>query len=240
MAAQNLFPRTTEAGDLLDSAATLTFYLDPQGSTLAAIFTYPAKVAIPGAQVVTSATGVIPQFLGSVNGETVLYAKVGGGQAGDALLRVDGEPVMGTALGQPGGRSGAVKSTAGAAGDGQTVRQWTGKVALSTTVNLTVHFPVTGSADYTVPVGSTFYVTDIYTSGNSANQFDTQIMDGANPSFYGITKGDTAPIQLVGLETQPQIAGGDVMTLVFGPAVSATNAYYFISGFEQPNTPASY
>lgn len=235
--AQNLFPRTNEAGDLFDAGAVLTFYTDSQGKNLATISSYPANVAIPGAVVVTGAGGVIPQFLGSAAGEKVLYAKVQGTAASQPLVQVNGEPVGGTSMPSAGGRSAVVKSSAGAAADGQTLRSWTGKSAVLT-AGATVNPQVAG-ANYVVPAGSTFYITDLYVSGNTSTQFEVQVTDGSVTQFYGIAKGDTAPIEMPGLETQPSIGPGGTLTLILGTA-AATNAYYYIAGYEQANVSPSY
>ena len=233
---QNIFPRTNEVADLLNGPLSLTLYTDPQGKNLATVFTYPGNVAISGATIYSDANGKIPQFLGSTAGELVLYAKLGGTPASQPLLRIDGEPVQGTSISSPGGRANVVKSTAGAAADGQTVRTFTGKTGVLTS-GATVNPQVNG-ANYVVPAGSTFYITDIYVSGNSATQFEVQITDGSVVQFYGIAKGDTAPIDMTGIETQPAIGPGGTLTLIFGSAAT-TNGYYFVSGYEQPNiTPA--
>lgn len=120
------------------------------------------------------------------------------------------------------------KATAGPPATDQTVRSFNpatdAGTPLSTTLTTTV------STGYTVPTGKNLYLTDIYASGNSANQFTVNIAGGA---FRGIAKGDTAPIQLSGIESINPVAGGTAVTFVFGVVATATNVFYQVSGFDQ-------
>jgi hypothetical protein len=114
-----------------------------------------------------------------------------------------------------------MRMSAGGASLGQTLQQFTGNpsIASGATVNL-----------FTVPAGKTFYVTDIYVGANTATQFSVQIQANGTAIFNGFCKGDTGPIDMPGIETQPQAAAGTAVTLVLGTA-AATTAAYFVSGF---------
>lgn len=120
--------------------------------------------------------------------------------------------------------------TAGGPSAAQAVFQFTGFVSLNA-ANAVVPL-------HTVAAGKTFYVTDIYVSANSATQFQVEIQaDSAGNSVYsdifaGYAKGDTGPIELPGIETQPQAGGLAHVRLVLAQA-SATTAAYFVAGFEQ-------
>ena len=84
----------------------------------------------------------------------------------------------------------------------------------------------------TVTAGKTFYITDIYVGSNTGTVFQVTINSGATPIFNGFCKGDTGPIGLMGIETQPSAASGSVVQLVLGTA-AATTAAYMINGYEQ-------
>jgi hypothetical protein len=118
------------------------------------------------------------------------------------------------------------KGTAGAAAPDQTLKQFhAADGGLSIASGAT-------AALYTVTAGKTFYVTDIQITANTATQFEAKLQAAGTTQWNSNVKGDTAPIDLPGIETQPQFAGGQAVTLVF-PATSATNAWYYIAGYEQ-------
>lgn len=119
------------------------------------------------------------------------------------------------------------KGTAGAAAPDQTLKQFSSSGGVSINTGATV-------ALYTVTAGKTFYATDIVITGNAgtATQFLVQLKQGTTVIFEGYCKTDTEPLDLPGIETQPQAPGGAALTLVFGTGTSTTAAY-FIGGFEQ-------
>lgn len=121
-----------------------------------------------------------------------------------------------------------LRASAGGAAIGQTLQQFTGNPALSTTLTTTVSL-------FTVPAGKTFYVTDIYVSSNSSIAFLAQIQAAGTAIFFGYCKGDTGPIELPGIETQPQAAAGQAVTLVLGAVTGGSSPVgsYYISGFVQ-------
>lgn len=116
-----------------------------------------------------------------------------------------------------------LRASAGGAAIGQTLQQFTGNPSINTGATVAL---------FTVPAGKTFYVTDIYVGSNSGLAFSVQIQAAGTPIFNGFAKGDTGPIDMPGIETQPQAAGGTAVTLVMGTAGSTTAAYY-IAGFIQ-------
>ena len=119
-----------------------------------------------------------------------------------------------------------IRVSAGAAGVGQSLKQYSGTQALSTTVATTITLE-------TVTVGKTFYITDLAVYSNTGSFFPVTINAGATAVFNGFAKGDTGPIQIAGMETQPSATGGTVVTLVLGLAATATTAAYNVYGYEQ-------
>ena len=118
------------------------------------------------------------------------------------------------------------KGTAGAAAPDQTL-----KIFHAVDGGLSIASGAT-AALYTVTAGKTFYVTDIQITANTATQFEAKLQAAGVTQWNANVKGDTAPIDLPGLETQPQFASGQAVTLVLGTA-AATNAWYYIAGYEQ-------
>lgn len=84
----------------------------------------------------------------------------------------------------------------------------------------------------TVAAGKIFFITDIYVGSNTATVFPVTINAAGVAIFNGFSKGDTGPIVLPGIETQPQASAGQVVNLVLG-AAAATTAAYMITGIEQ-------
>ena len=121
------------------------------------------------------------------------------------------------------GTTGVVKATAGAAANGQTLKVYTGTVSVATGATVTLE---------TVTAGKTFYITDIYIGANTATQFQVTVNAASTAIFNAFCKGDTGPIQMPGLETQPSAAAGTVVQLVLG-AAAATTAAYYLAGYEQ-------
>jgi hypothetical protein len=130
-----------------------------------------------------------------------------------------------TLVGDDGSVNPTIKMSAGGAGGGQTLVQFTGNPSLSGSVPTTV-------ALYTVPAGKTLFITDIYVGASTNLVFLAQIQAAGVSIFFGYCKGDTGPIEIPGIETQPQGGPGTAVTLVMGIA-AGTTAAYFISGFVQ-------
>lgn len=122
---------------------------------------------------------------------------------------------------------GVSKSTAGAAAPDQTLSQFTSSGGVSIASGATVSL-------LTVAAGKTFYITDIFLTGNNATptQFLVQIKQGTTVIWEGYLKTDTQPVIGPGIETQPQAPAGSAVTLVF-PTSSGTTCAYFIGGFSQ-------
>jgi hypothetical protein len=125
------------------------------------------------------------------------------------------------------------KGTAGAIAPDQTLFNFTttarAGVALSATLTTTI------STGFTVANLKTLYITDIYVSSNSPNQFFVAIT-GATDVFVGIAKGDTAPLGLTAIESQaqiPGIVGGQAVSLNLGAAAGPPQAYFDLHGFSQ-------
>jgi hypothetical protein len=119
------------------------------------------------------------------------------------------------------------KSTAGAAAPDQTLKTFSSSGGVSIATGATVNL-------YTVSAGKTFYITDIVLTGNATTptQYLVQIKAGATVIWEGYVKTDTEPIEVPGLETQPQGAGGSQISIVFATA-SGTTATYYVAGYEQ-------
>lgn len=116
-----------------------------------------------------------------------------------------------------------LRVNAGGAAYGQTLKSYTGTQNVATGATITLE---------TVTAGKTFFITDIYVGSNTATQFSVTINSGATAVFNGFCKGDTGPINLMGIETQPSATSGSVVQLVLGTA-AATTAAYMINGYEQ-------
>lgn len=132
-------------------------------------------------------------------------------------------PVI-TLVDELGGRNPVERVNAGYVGVGQSAKVYTGTQLLTAG-------PITIPLE-TVPAGKIFFITDIYISANTATQFSVQITAGGVPVFAGFCKGDTGPIQMAGMETQPQASAGQQVNLVLGIA-SVTTAAYYLGGVEQ-------
>jgi hypothetical protein len=123
-------------------------------------------------------------------------------------------------------QTGAVQRiTAGGAAPGQTLKQFSFKVALSASVTTTQSL-------YTVTAGKTFYATDIFLSHDSAVVIDTRIQAAGADIFRAPVKGDTAPCQFAGMDTGPQGSAGQALTVLYPVTAGPPNGYGYISGFE--------
>lgn len=127
-----------------------------------------------------------------------------------------------------GSLSPTLRASAGGAAIGQTLQQFTGNPTLSTTVTTTVSL-------FTVPAGKTFYITDVYIGSNVGFVFLAQIQAAGTPIFFSYCKGDTGPVEMPGIETQPQAASGTAVQLVMSAVTGATSPVgaYYIAGFLQ-------
>lgn len=123
---------------------------------------------------------------------------------------------------QPGS---VTRTTAGGPAPGQTLKQFSFKVAMSATV------PVTQTL-YTVTVGKTFIITDLYLSHDTAAVVDTRLQAAGADIFRAPVKGDTAPVSLANLDMGPQATSGQVVTVLYPATAGPPNAYGFVSGFE--------
>lgn len=134
-------------------------------------------------------------------------------------------PVV-TLVDELGGRNPVERVNAGYVGPGQSSKVYTGTQALSTTVATTIPLE-------TVTPGKIFFITDISITSNSASVFLAQITAGGVPIYSAYGKGDTGPIALAGIETQPQASAGQAVNLVVSSVAAATTLAYTISGVEQ-------
>jgi hypothetical protein len=119
------------------------------------------------------------------------------------------------------------KSTAGAGAPDQSLKTFSssGGTSIASGANVAL---------YTVTAGKTFYLTDVVVTGNAATagQVLVQLKAGSTVIWEAYMKTDTQPIEVPGMETQAQAAGGLALSLVIGTLSGGTAAYY-IAGFEQ-------
>jgi len=116
-----------------------------------------------------------------------------------------------------------MRVNAGGAAAGQSLKTYVGTQSVAAAITLTLE---------TVTAGKTFYITDIYVGSNTATVFQVTVSAGPTAIFQGFCKGDTGPISLMGIETQPSASTGTVVTVAFTLAASTTAAF-MISGYEQ-------
>ncbi len=126
------------------------------------------------------------------------------------------------------------RENAGFYAPGQSALNLCGRYVLSTSGpnNIPLH---------TVPAGKILCLTDLWITYDTATQYDVQLVaspsavnvTNAIPIFRGVLKGDTAPCEMPGLETQGPILPGTTLWLMFPQAGAATNLDFTISGFEQ-------
>ena len=116
--------------------------------------------------------------------------------------------------------------TAGGAAQGQALKSYTGKVALSAATTTTQTLE-------TVAPNKTLYLTDLYISHDSNAVIDVQIRAAAVAIFRAPVKGDTAPLQMPGMETQPQAQAGQSVDIFWPITPTPPNAYFYVGGYEQ-------
>lgn len=112
--------------------------------------------------------------------------------------------------------------SAGFMAPGQSAKQISGSVSINAGATVTLN---------TVTTGKTFYITDIHLATDSTTSVDTKIQAGGVTIFESFLI-NTAPCDMVGIETQPFAVSTQVVTLLL-PTVTGKNVNYFISGFEQ-------
>jgi hypothetical protein len=112
--------------------------------------------------------------------------------------------------------------TAGAMAQGQSAKQAAGTASINTGATITIN---------TTTAGKTFYMTDIHLATDSITSVDAKIQV-AGVTVFETFLINSAPCDMVGIETQPFATAGQVTTLLL-PTVAGKNVNYFISGFEQ-------
>jgi hypothetical protein len=124
------------------------------------------------------------------------------------------------------GASSVQPVSAGYAAPWQTAKAYTGYQALAATAS--------SFAIETVTTGKTFYITDIVISTDvaSGTNTDIQIQAGGTPVFRGSTH-SLAPIEAMGLETQPFASSAQAVTLNVAAAATTNHVWFYIAGFEQ-------
>ena len=168
----------------------------------------------------TLVKGIVEQWNLDITGQTTGNTDLADGIASSAPVRLPltaSFPATGS----------TAKSTAGAGAPDQTLKQFSSSGGVSIATGATV-------ALYTPTAGKTFFMTDITITGNAgtAGQVLCQVKSGTTVIWEAYMKTDTQPIEIPGIETQPQGPGGAALTLVIGTLAGATAAYY-IAGFEQ-------
>lgn len=124
-------------------------------------------------------------------------------------------------------RDGTVqRSQAGFVAPGQSARTLTGRYALSQTGTVTVPL-------LSVPGTKLFLITDISVTWDTAQVAEVTLQAGGISLWRVIVKGDTAPCQFPGIETQVPVMPGQTLSLVFGQVGAATNADFVVSGVQQ-------
>ena len=118
------------------------------------------------------------------------------------------------------------KTNAGFSAPGQTIKNYTGSITSSASVATTVPLE-------TVTAGKTYVLTDIYISSNTATQFEARIQANGVDIFRGWCKGDTSPISLAGIESQPNASSGQVVTLLIPVIAGSPQVSFFLGGLEQ-------
>lgn len=241
------------------AAATLTGYFTGQNGAQASpvqsfsVPTVPTTLsALYNAANAAAAGTFLPLnflgFIGAISGAAV-YLGLGGSQDGTiqaGLSPAAGYPqllpgqsvafgrVSPGVIGSPAGQASSTtpaqgsvqRVNAGAAAAGQTLKAFTGKVSLSTTVT-------TATPLENVTAGKTFYVTDLYLSIDTNTPSDVRLQAAGSDIFRCVVKGDTAPIQMPGIETQPNASSGQAVQILWPVMPAASNGYFYVAGFEQ-------
>lgn len=115
-----------------------------------------------------------------------------------------------------------VRMNAGSVAPGQTLKTFTGTVSIASGATQPLE---------TVTTGKTLYITDIVIGANTATQFLVRIQAAGVDIFDDYCKGDTGPIQAIGMESQPNAASGTVVQILFA-AAAVTTASFFVAGWE--------
>lgn len=89
-----------------------------------------------------------------------------------------------------------------------------------------------------VPTGKVFLISDAWITYNTTAVQKIQLIAGPSvgagvPIMRGIIKGDTAPAEMPGIESQPAVLPGQTLWLTSDTCVAATVFDVTISGFQQ-------
>ncbi len=115
--------------------------------------------------------------------------------------------------------------SAGGAAPGQSIKTFVGKVALSASAPTTQPL-------YTVTAGKSLLITDVFISHDSATVLDTRLQANSVDLIRAPIKGDTAPLTLMGIESQPTAVSGAALQIVWPIAAGAPNGFFFVAGIE--------
>jgi len=220
----------------------MTLPITATPATLTAL--YNAAAALAAGTPLGATAGGFQGFVGTLSGGAA-YLGTGGNADGTIMAGQSpgaGYPQIlpGTSLalgrvsslllgvpGAPSPTTGSVQRVnAGFSAPGQTIKNYTGSVATSATVPTTVTLE-------TVTAGKIYVLTDIYISANSATQFEARIQAAGTDIFRGWCKGDTSPIEMAGIESQPNASAGQIVTLLLPIITGAPLISFFLGGFEQ-------
>lgn len=212
-------------------------------TTLTALYNL-ALALVAGTPLAQSASGGFLGFAGILTGGPVF---VGTGGNSDGTLAAGQSPAAGYPVLYPGasvafGRVSpfllaspgpAIPTTAsvqrvnaGFSAPGQTIKNYVGSVQASATVPVTVTLE-------TVTAGKIYIITDIYISANSSTPFEARIQSNGTDIFRAWCKGDTSPIEMSGIESQPNASAGQVVTLLIPTIAGAPLVAFFLGGMEQ-------
>lgn len=118
--------------------------------------------------------------------------------------------------------------SAGSAAPWQTIKTYTGK-------QLTSAGGITTVTLETVVTGKSFFITDIFLAseqGSGAQILDCRIQ-AAGADVFRAPVHNLSPVDMPGLETQPNASSAQQVNLVLPLTTVATNVYFYIAGFEQ-------
>lgn len=119
------------------------------------------------------------------------------------------------------------RENAGFLAPGQSALNMTGKIGLSNSGATTV-------ALFIVPAGYILCITDVYISHDQTVILDVKLQNGSGQNIAEFPcKGDTAPVEMPGIETQQFWASGQQLNLVYPTSAGGGNGYFNISGFLQ-------
>ena len=213
---------------------------------------YNTAAGLPTGQTLSSSVGGLIGFVGTLSGGQVMFSLAGNpdgtivsGQsptAGYPVLPANSafplgrlSPALGAVLAYAGGgallttspaAASVQRTNAGFSAPGQTIKNYTGSIASSASVSTSVPLE-------TVTSGKIYIITDIYISANSSNQFEARIQANGTDIFRGWCKGDTSPINLGGIESQPNASSGQSVALLIPAVTGAPLISFFIGGMEQ-------